>query len=141
MPEKTNAAEAAPCLAARTEDPLVQSNAATLAHLIVSGQASAREVMAAHLQRIAETEDRIHAFAHLDAERALAVAALADEAQASGAALGPLHGVPVSIKDWIEVEGLPCDGGFTERAGFRPRRDATAVARLRAAGAGLIRES
>src|SRR5258706_4384916 len=134
MPEDTNAAEAAPCPVAQAADPLLRHSAAALADLIASGQASAREVMAAHLRRIAETEARIHAFAHLEPERALAAAALADEAQGAGGPLGPLHGVPVSIKDWIEVEGMPCDGGFTERAGFRPRRDATAVARLRAAG-------
>ncbi|HZZ35928.1 MAG TPA: amidase [Caulobacteraceae bacterium] len=138
MPQDTHAAEAAPCPAAQSGDPLVKSSAVALAALIASGQASAREVMTAHLQRIAQTEGRIHAFAHLDPDRALQAAAAADERQAAGEPLGPLHGVPVTIKDWIEVEGLPCDGGFVEREGFRPRRHATAAARMLAAGAVLI---
>jgi len=109
--------------------------AAELARRIAGGETTALAATQACLARIAETEPLIHAFAHRDDEAALQAAATADAALAQGAPLGPLHGVPVSIKDWIEAAGLPCDGGFEQRAGYRPRADATAVARLRAAGA------
>ena len=109
--------------------------AAELARRIAAGETTAVTVAQTHLARMAETEPLIHAFAHRDDEAALSAAETADAALAGGAPAGLLHGVPVSIKDWIEAEGLPCDGGFDQRAGFRPRRDAAVVARLRAAGA------
>lgn len=109
--------------------------AAELARRIAAGQTTAVAVMQASLARMAETEPKIRAFAHRHDEVALQAADAADAALARGEPAGPLHGVPVSIKDWIEVEGLPCDGGFEQRAGYRPRHDATVVTRLRAAGA------
>jgi amidase len=130
IPDAGSAPADRPCVA----DPATPG-AAELARRIAARETTALAVMQAHLARIAETEPSIHAFAHRDDEAALAAAAAADAALAGGRAPGPLHGVPVSIKDWIEAEGLPCDGGFEQRAGYRPRQDATAVARLRAAGA------
>lgn len=119
-----------PCVA----DPATPG-AAELARRIAAGETTAVAVVRAHLARMAETEPLIHAFAHRDDEAALEAAAAADAALAAGQRPGLLHGVPVSIKDWIEAEGLPCDGGFEQRTGYRPRRDASVVARLRAAGA------
>ena len=69
-----------------------------------------------------------------DAERARTDARAADEALARGGYVGPLHGVPFTVKDWIETEGLVCAAGFAERAEYVPKRDATVVARMRAAG-------
>ena len=114
---------------------LIELGAARLAALVRDGAVSAVEVVEAHLDRIAEVDPRLHAFVELDSEGARARARAADEARARGEALGRLHGVPVSIKDWIEATGFVCAAGLAERAAYRPRRDATAVARLRAAGA------
>ena len=74
----------------------------------------------------------------LDAERALAQAATADGALARGEPAGPLHGVPFTVKDNLEAAGLAMAIGAPGRAGVVPAGDATAVARLRAAGAILL---
>ncbi|MGA0603016.1 amidase [Caulobacter sp. KR2-114] len=130
----TQDAGPAPAERACVADPATPG-AAQLARAIAAGETTVLAVMQAHLARIAKTEPLIHAFAHRDDDAALEAAQAADDALARGEPTGPLHGAPVSIKDWIEAEGLPCDGGFEARAGFRPRRDATVVSRLRAAGA------
>jgi amidase len=116
-------------------DQLVTLGAGELARRIAAGEVSAVQACAAALDRIAAVEPLIHAFACLEPEGVMAAARRADEHQASGAPLGLLHGVPVSIKDWIEVEGLVCDAGFEGRQTFRPARDATVAARLKGAGA------
>lgn len=94
--------------------------------------------MAAYLRRIERVNPQIHAVVQPDPERARRAALAADEAVARGESLGPLHGVPFSVKDWIETEGLICAAGFESRREFVPRRDATVVARLRSAGAILL---
>jgi amidase len=68
----------------------------------------------------------------------MAAAVAADEAIARGDDVGPLHGVPFTVKDWIETTDLVCAAGFEERRAYVPKRDATAVARMRAAGAILL---
>lgn len=73
-----------------------------------------------------------------DAETAFEAARAADRAAGAGKPLGPLHRVPFTVKDWIETARLPCAAGFEERREFVPRADATAVARMRAAGAILL---
>ena len=96
---------------------------------------SALEVVEAHLRRIEEVNPRINAVVQLDAERALAQAR---EADARGAPSGPLHGVPFTVKDNLEAAGMPMAIGAPERAAVIPGRDATVVARMRAAGAILL---
>jgi len=98
-------------------------------------EVSSLEVIDAHLRRIDDVNPRINAVVQMDAERARAEARGADDAIARGDDVGPLHGVPFTVKDWIEGEGLVCAAGFAERADFVPKRDATVVARMRAAGA------
>jgi amidase len=105
-----------------------------------SGESSSVEVVSAHLERIASINGVCRALVALS-ESALAEARAADEDRSRGRLLGPLHGLPVTIKDWIEVEGLPCAASLPARAGFIPRRDATVVARLRAAGAIVLGKS
>src|SRR2546421_94415 len=102
--------------------------------MIRDRELSSLEVIDAHLRRIDEVNPRINAVVQMDAERARAEARAADEAIARGDDVGPLRGVPFTVKDWIETEGLVCAAGFAERADYVPKRDATAVARMRAAG-------
>jgi amidase len=105
--------------------------------MIARGEASSEEVVRAHLTRIEAVNPCVNAVVRL-APDALDRAQRADEALSRGAAVGPLHGLPFTVKDWIETADLVCDGGFPERREHRPSRDATAVARMRAAGAILI---
>jgi Asp-tRNA(Asn)/Glu-tRNA(Gln) amidotransferase A subunit family amidase len=93
------------------------------------------ELLEAHLAQIERLNPTLNAFVHLDAERARHSAHAAESALTQKKKLGPLHGVPVSIKSSISVEGLRCEAGTRLRAGFLAAQDAPLVARLRAAGA------
>jgi aspartyl-tRNA(Asn)/glutamyl-tRNA(Gln) amidotransferase subunit A len=116
-------------------DPLHYQDAAALAALIRTKQLSSREVVQAHLDRIEAVNPPINAVVTLMAEEALQGADVADKAVASGAPLGPLHGVPFSIKDALDTAGVLTQRGSKLFAGHIPDRDATAVARFKAAGA------
>ncbi len=115
---------------------ILSFSATRQAQLVRQRQVSSRELVAAHLEQIAIVEPRIHATVEVLAERALREAASADRALARGEAAGPLHGVPFSIKDSIEVAGTVCSAGTLGRAGAAASsQDAAVVARLRGAGA------
>jgi amidase len=101
---------------------------------LACGELSSRELCAHYLARIAEVEPRLNAVLACEPELVLAAADEADRARRGGDE-GALLGLPVTVKDSIEVAGLPCTGGSLARAGFRPTADATVVARLRDAGA------
>jgi Asp-tRNA(Asn)/Glu-tRNA(Gln) amidotransferase A subunit family amidase len=105
---------------------------------VASGSISSEELTRACLDRIAATEPVVHAFAHLDPEYALAQARESDAWRRSGKPIGPLHGVPVGIKDIIDTEDYPTECGTALLAGRRPRNDATVVSKLRAAGAIIL---
>jgi len=105
---------------------------------IARGAISAEEYTQACLERIAAVEETVKAFAHLDKEQALAQARESAEWRRSGRPIGPLHGVPVAIKDIIDTADYPTECGSPVLSGRRPRADATVVARLRAAGAVII---
>jgi Asp-tRNA(Asn)/Glu-tRNA(Gln) amidotransferase A subunit family amidase len=115
--------------------PLHYRDATTLATLIATKQVSSREVVQAHLDRIAEVNPKVNAIVTLLAEDALRDAEAADKAVAAGAELGPLHGVPFTIKDSLDTAGIPTQRGTKLFAGFLPDTDATAVARFKVAGA------
>jgi amidase len=117
---------------------LTAASAATLAAAIRAKQVSSVEVVNAHLARIAVVNAALNAVVQLTAEAARRDAAAADAALVRGAPRGPLHGVPFTVKDTLETAGVICTGGTTGRATFVPEADATAVARLRAAGAILL---
>jgi aspartyl-tRNA(Asn)/glutamyl-tRNA(Gln) amidotransferase subunit A len=108
--------------------------AAALADLIRSKQLSSREVVQTHLDRIAAVNPMINAVVTLMAEGALKSADAADRAVAAGAVLGPLHGVPFSIKDALDTAGVLTQRGSRLFAGNIPDKDATAVTRFKAAG-------
>ena len=102
------------------------------------GALNSVDLVQACLARIAEREGAIGAWCHLDREAALRQAREADERQRSGAPLGPLHGLPIGIKDVLDTADMPCEYGSPSLRGRRPQCDADAVARLRAAGAIII---
>ena len=112
-----------------------EMSAVKAAREIRSGRLSSVDLVQACLDRIDEVEDTICAWAFLDPERALDQARKADEARAEGQAMGPLHGVPVGVKDIIDTYDMPTEYGTVLMAGHRPTADATVVTRLRAAGA------
>jgi Asp-tRNA(Asn)/Glu-tRNA(Gln) amidotransferase A subunit family amidase len=105
---------------------------------VASGSISSEELTRACLDRIAATEPVVHAFAHLDPEYAVAQARESDAWRRSGKQIGPLHGVPVGIKDIIDTQDYPTECGTALLAGRRPRSDATVVSKLRAAGAIIL---
>jgi Asp-tRNA(Asn)/Glu-tRNA(Gln) amidotransferase A subunit family amidase len=103
--------------------------------LMTRGEISAVALTEACLARIAEREPEIGAWQYLDADGARRQAGAADLQRRSNKPCGPLHGIPVGIKDIIDVAGLPCENGTPLDAGRRATGDAHVVARLRAAGA------
>lgn len=113
---------------------LVDRSATALAAMIRAGEISSEEAVSACLARIEAVNPVLNAVVRLD-PRALDRARAADRALAAGAVPGPLHGVPVTIKDSHDVEGLVSTAGTQGRANYVPERSATAVARLQAAGA------
>ena len=109
-----------------------------MAELIQNRKLSPVELVQAHLDRIERVNPKINAYVQLDAERALAAARAAEHAIMRNEAVGPLHGVPVSIKSSIEVAGMSCEAGTKLRAGYVARGDAPLVSRLRKAGAIIL---
>ncbi len=99
-----------------------------------SRRISARELLELHLTRIAERNPRLNAVVSLDEERARAGAAAADEATASGARVGPLHGLPFAFKDTHRVAGWRTTYGSTIFADHVPDQDELIVERIRRAG-------
>lgn len=114
---------------------LLFSSAKSIAAAIGSRQVSAVEVVRAHLDRIEEVNPKLNAVVQLCAERALEEARQADGALARGESKGPLHGVPMTVKDSHDTADVVSTGGTLGRRDFVPGTDATAVARMRAAGA------
>ena len=96
------------------------------------------EVVGEYLDRIVETDTALHTFVHADADESREQARAAEQAVMSGAALGRLHGVPVTIKSCIDVAGWPAAAGSLLRKDYVAQSDAPLVARMRAAGAILL---
>jgi amidase len=102
---------------------------------IASGEVSSRELLEAALARVERLDGPVNAVVALDAERALEAADKADLAVSQGAELGPLHGVPITIKDSFQTAGIVTTSGAPELADFVPDKDADPVARYKTAGA------
>src|SRR5881409_2536131 len=105
------------------------------ADAIRTGAVSPVELVEACLARIRALDVALEAWAHVDADGALAVAREREAEARAGRLCGPLHGVPVGVKDIFDVAGMPTTGGARPFAHTRPSADAAAVARIRAAGA------
>jgi amidase len=117
---------------------LIFASATQQAKAIREKQISSEELTRACVERIAEVNPKLNAVVQLPAATALAQAREADRALARGEIKGPLHGVPFTLKDAIETEGVICTGGTLGRASYVPKEDAIVVKRLRAAGGVLL---
>ncbi|MBI4593676.1 MAG: amidase [Candidatus Rokubacteria bacterium] len=117
---------------------LHQLSASAAARLIRDGVVSSEQLVQACLDRVSETDAQVQAWAFLDPDHALAQARAADEWRGEGRPTGPLHGVPVGVKDIIDTADMPTEYGSVLHAGRTPSRDATVVAMLRAAGAVIL---
>lgn len=114
---------------------LTTKGAAELARLIASRQTTASDVIDAHLARIAEVDGDLHAITATLTDEARTAAAAVDRAIAAGEAVGPLAGVPFTVKENVDVAGSATTWGVAAMAGQIATTDAPSIARLREAGA------
>jgi aspartyl-tRNA(Asn)/glutamyl-tRNA(Gln) amidotransferase subunit A len=101
-------------------------------------EAKPSEALESCMRRIHEVDGKVHAFLHLTADEARAAAKASDDRRDQGAALSPLDGVPIALKDIFCQEGVPTTAGSRILAGYVPPYDATVVRKLRQAGAVLV---
>jgi Asp-tRNA(Asn)/Glu-tRNA(Gln) amidotransferase A subunit family amidase len=113
-------------------------SATDAARAIRDGELGAAQLTEACLARVREVDDNVRAWAFLDPDHALAQARERDAERSEGKPIGPLHGIPVGIKDIFDTEDMPTEDGSVLHAGRTPRHDATVVAMLRAAGAVIL---
>lgn len=116
---------------------LIHASVAELSGLLDAKAISPVELTQAYLDRIAALDERLHAFITVDSEGALASAKAAESAIASGKRLGPLHGIPMAVKDQMDATGLPTTGGSSILKNVAIS-DATVVSRLRESGVVLL---
>src|SRR5258708_37003787 len=114
---------------------LAYSSATEIARRIRHREISSREAVDYFLARVESLDKRINSVVTIDADRARHEANAADAALARGEVKGPLHGVPMTVKDSFQTEGMRTTSGARELATFIPTEDAWPVARLREAGA------
>lgn len=117
---------------------LIGLTAADAAALIAKGEITSVMLVEACLKRIAERDETVLAWEHLDPDYALAQARMADERRAQDTATGPLHGVPVGIKDIIDTRDYPTENGTPAHSGRQPGDDAALVNALKDAGAIIL---
>ncbi len=108
---------------------------------LAAGEISSRELVDLYLERIAVHNPALNAVVTLDPERARREAGEADAARAAGQELGPLHGLPITVKDSFETAGMRTVCGRTDLKDYVPVQDADAVKRLRSAGAVIMGKS
>ncbi len=128
-------AAAADAAAGPMPDDLWRASAGELAAAIRRGEVSSLDVIESHLARVDAVNGHLNAVVRVLADEARAAAQAADEAVAAGAELGPLHGVPISVKDNIAVAGTPTTNGVPAYAEVNAEADALIVTRLKDAGA------
>ncbi|WP_187428863.1 Putative amidase AmiD [Roseobacter fucihabitans] len=113
-------------------------SATEAARYIASGQLKSAQLVQSCLSHISETDGAVHAWAHLDAEAALAQAASCDALRQKGLATGPLHGIPVALKDIIDTRDMPTERGTPIFKHRQSEDDARIVEMLREAGAVIM---
>lgn len=129
------AAGAAAAVSAAATPELCFRGASELARMIRRKEVSAREVMEAHLRQIERVNPKVNAIVTLTGDRAMEQAKKADEAQAKGGMLGPLHGLPTAHKDLQETKGIRTTFGSPLFKDHIPDKDSILVERVKAAGA------
>jgi len=117
---------------------MITQNASEMAAAVAAGEITSEALTQAHLSRIAEVDEKVHAFLHVDAEGALAQARAVDAARAKGEKLSPLAGVPLALKDVMVQKGVPTTCGSKILEGWRPPYDATVVTKLKNAGVVIL---
>lgn len=117
---------------------LCRKTAVELSRLLSAGEISSEEVTRAHLDRIDTVDPKLHAFTAVLRHEALAAARRADEERRRGDVRGPLHGVPVTVKESLDVAGQASTLGASSRRGLRATEDAGIVESLRRAGAVIL---
>ncbi|OYT72291.1 MAG: amidase [Chloracidobacterium sp. CP2_5A] len=123
---------------AAPESSLVQMSATDLVRRLATGELSAREVAEAHIARIEAVNPKLRAVVVTRFDDVLRAADEADARRAAGEPLGPLHGLPITVKASFDVAGLPTSLGLIRQANARAAADAPTVARLRRAGAIIL---
>ena len=116
-------------------DRIATSSATSLAAMIRTRTLTSSELLEIYLDRITRLNGPLNAVVTIDEQRARREAKRADDEAESGLLRGPLHGLPITIKDAIETEGIRSTGGAIELTNHIPKHDAPAVARLKTAGA------
>jgi amidase len=120
-------------------DALCYESTVSLARRIRAREVSPLQAVNAYLERIERVDPRVHSYLHVAADHALQAARRAEQALARGDALGPLHGVPLAVKDLFDTTGIPTTCGSPRILGGNvPTRTATAVERLEQAGAVVL---
>ena len=122
-------------MSSNAQKALWQESATALAKAIRTKQTSSLEVVQAHLNRIEAINGRLNALTSVLAEEALDAAKAADQAIAAGMSVGPLHGVPITLKDNLDLAGSATTFGIVDLKGAMPESDAPVVAHLKRAGA------
>ena len=114
---------------------LAQLTAVQAAEAIRAGEITSEELVAACLERIAEVEGTVQAWAYFDPDYALEQALARHQARQQGRPVGALHGIPVGVKDIFDTDDMPTEDGTVLHAGRKPLADAAVVSQLREAGA------
>ena len=117
---------------------LIRESALSLRAKLAAGEITAEALVQACLARIAEVDGEIGAWAQLQPEHALAQARTLDQLRGAGLPLGPLHGLPVAVKDIVDTADFPTENGSRLLRGRQPEADATLVSLLRQAGAVIL---
>ena len=114
------------------------TSALQMADMVRRGETNAETLVRGALDLIEKTDNQIKSWAYIDAAGAIASAKLLDEIRDSGRALGPLHGVPIGLKDIIATAEMPTEFGSLAFKGHQPKKDATIVSKLKEAGAVIL---
>ena len=117
---------------------LIELSATEAIQKIRDGEITSEELVQACLDRIDQVDGEIEAWAHLEPDHALDQARALDSQRAAGGPVGPLHGIPVAIKDIFDTESLPTENGTVLDSGRRPMEDCRVVSLLKEAGAVIM---
>ncbi len=121
-----------------TNKTLVELSATEVGSKIRTGEISSVELVKACLERIEQVDGDVQAWAHLDPEYALEQAQILDAQRQAGGPVGPLHGIPVGIKDVFDTRSLPTENGTVLDSGRRPMQDSKVISLLKEAGAVIM---